>query len=72
VICGSTASRCGGFAVPRAAASAALPLPVRKASGFPWGLQLFWRLRRPRRSLSLFEGRRKARGFPHGRRQSRI
>jgi len=31
---------------------AALPLPVRKASGFPSSQQLIWRLGRPRQSLS--------------------
>jgi len=53
------------------ALAAALPPPVRKASGFPTSPQLFWRLRRPRRSLSFLSDERKARGFPHGRRQSR-
>ena len=31
---------------------AAVPLPVRKASGFPSSQQLIWRLGRPRQSLS--------------------
>jgi len=41
--------------VMRALLVAALPPPVRKASGFPSSQRLFWRLRRPRRSLSLFK-----------------
>jgi len=65
LICGFAASR----AELRLAAS---PPPVRKASGFPSNPRLFWRLRRPRRSLKNFQTNyRKARGFPHGRRQSR-
>ena len=53
-------------------AYAALPPSVRKASGFPSSLQLFWRLCRPRRSHYFFYGANgKPDAFRTGTRQSR-
>jgi len=50
---------------------AATPHSVRKGSAFPISYNLGLRLRRRGEASSSFFKRRKAGGFPHGKRQSR-